>query len=326
MLPLPLALDLESRNVRSMVYEMGSEEMSRLAIVQQGLSNLNFQSDHSSEELNLLKERLSSIRSVADRQHASLRRTLAVSEKALLAEVLDEIQYHLADHQMSMVETLEMLASSGDSIARFGDGELRAIFNPWFRFSFQSNSASLQHDLRSVLDRRSDGLRVALPLAGRDRFWAGLYPSVWAQLKMRLNPGYKYANAQISRPIAFEHLGAYAVDLWREVWRGKSVAIVTGKHSRFDVLPELFDSAKRIGRIDSMDTGAYADVERLCSGETLEDYEIFVISLGPAGTVLADRIHQAGRRALDVGHLSSSYLRVFQDGAHPESLPVTKGN
>lgn len=307
-----------------MVHETESDQVARLVAVHRNLSTLIQKSERAIENLDLLKEHISSIESSIESQHASLRRTLAVTEKGLLADVLDEIQEYLAHHQMSMTETLELLASSNDSIARFGDGELRAIFNPWFRFSFQNNSVSLSNDLSTTLENHSDGMRVALPLAGRDRFWAGLYPLVWAQLRSRLSHSYRYANAQISRPIAFEHLGQYAVELWREVWRGKTVGIITGANSRFDVLPDLFDSAKRIGRIDSLDSGAYSDLERLSSEEIMSDYDVFVISLGPAGTVLADRIHRTGRRALDVGHLSSSYLRVFKDGVHPESLPVSK--
>ena len=169
-----------------MVHETESDQVARLVAVHRNLSTLIQKSERAIENLDLLKEHISSIEPSIESQHASLRRTLAVTEKGLLADVLDEIQEYLAHHQMSMTETLELLASSNDSIARFGDGELRAIFNPWFRFSFQNNSVSLSNDLSATLENHSDGMRVALPLAGRDRFWAGLYPLVWAQLRSRL--------------------------------------------------------------------------------------------------------------------------------------------
>lgn len=254
---------------------------------------------------------------------AAIRRRAIVAEKSLSSGILDDVQEFLATHQMTMVETLEKLANSDRSIARFGDGELRAIFNPWFRFSFQTNSAPLAGDLREALTTLTDSLMVALPLAGRDVFWASLYPQVWAQLSPLLNTSYRYANAQISRPIAFEHLGEAAVELWREVWRDRKVGIITGSSSRFDVLPELFDSAASVERIDSVDSNAYQDIPRLLGLQALDDVDLFVLSLGPAGTVLAKMLDSAGYRALDVGHLSASYLRVFHNGAHPESMPVT---
>lgn len=253
----------------------------------------------------------------------ALRRSSVVSEKGLLASVLDEVQMFLSEHQMAMRETLENLAVSNQSIARFGDGELRAIFNPWFRFAFQSNSAAMSTGLREVLTYPPSNVLVALPLAGRDDFWAGLYPQVWAQLKPLLSLSYRYANAQISRPIAFDHLGEDAVELWREIWRGQKVAIITGRASRFEVIPELFDSAASVVRIDSLDTDAFSDLDRLTDPRVLGDADMYVISLGPAGTVLARQLDSRGYRALDVGHLSASYLQVFNGGRPPERLPVT---
>lgn len=252
-----------------------------------------------------------------------VRQRLSIINISQSSSVLDEVQEYLGTHQLTMLETLERLSTSDLSISRFGDGELRAILSPWFRFSFQQNSAAMSESLRHTLTNKNKNLMIALPLPGRDGFWSGLYPQVWAQLKPMIDDLTMYANAQISRPIAFEHLGHDAVELWRNVWRGKSVSIITGSTSRFDILPELFDSAISVSRIDSLDTDAFSDLPRLLNPSVLGEADIFVISLGPAGTVLAQRLAAMGRRALDVGHLSASYLRVFRGGEHPESLPLT---
>ncbi|MFJ2317205.1 GT-D fold domain-containing glycosyltransferase, partial [Glutamicibacter sp. NPDC087661] len=69
---------------------------------------------------------------------------------------------------------------------------------------------------------------------------------------------------------------------------------------------------------------AFTDLERVVS-ETLEkNPDLAIISLGPAGTVLAKKLSERGIRALDIGHLSSSYLNVVQGQARPEHTPATR--
>lgn len=51
--------------------------------------------------------------------------------------------------------------------------------------------------------------------------------------------------------------------------------------------------------------------------------DVFLLSLGPTATVLAARLSRHGRRAIDIGHLTTSYGTVFLGNARPEAQPVT---
>lgn len=69
--------------------------------------------------------------------------------------------------------------------------------------------------------------------------------------------------------------------------------------------------------ISSLPVDAYADLDRLTDLAADHPAELFLISLGPAGTLLADRLARAGRRAIDIGHLSTSLLTA-KGGPWPE--------
>ncbi len=245
-----------------------------------------------------------------------------ITQHVTTAPILSRVTDFLERQQLSLQSTLEYLVESECSFARFGDGEIRAMLSPWFRFSFQANSADLMLELRSVLQSASSELLVGLPQAERDSFWSGLYAQVWGELEPMLSPVVCYGNTQVSRPIAFELLGDVAVDLWRRVWAGKDVRIITGQGSRFDILPELFDSARAVDRFDSLATNAYVDSARVLRDGASDSPDLVLLSLGPTGTTLARSFHGRGVRALDVGHLSASFLNVFSGGKKPEQLPT----
>lgn len=54
------------------------------------------------------------------------------------------------------------------------------------------------------------------------------------------------------------------------------------------------------------------------------DSDIFIVSMGPAGTVLSHQIAATGRRALDIGHLSAAYLNVMKGQGLPERSPLVR--
>lgn len=51
-----------------------------------------------------------------------------------------------------------------------------------------------------------------------------------------------------------------------------------------------------------------------------KEVDMFLIALGPTGTVLASRLFHKNLRALDIGHLNNSYDTVFLNSVRPESL------
>ncbi|MCS4594593.1 DUF1792 domain-containing protein [Brevibacterium sediminis] len=243
---------------------------------------------------------------------------------AALAPTLDSVWNFLSDSQLSLKSTLERLADSNDSFSRLGDGEFKLMLSPWRNLAFQTNSFELIDALECTAATREPNLLIGLPQFMRNTNYLKLWPKIWGRLQTLVHPDQTYGNSHVSRPLAFQFLGESAVQLWREVWRNKSVSVITGKGSRFDIVPALFDSASKIERIDSTPTDAFSDIERIIKIAKTRDSDIFLISLGPAGTVLSRLLAENGRRALDIGHLSGAYLNIFEGFTVPEKTPLSR--
>ncbi|MFJ5106370.1 MULTISPECIES: GT-D fold domain-containing glycosyltransferase [unclassified Glutamicibacter] len=257
--------------------------------------------------------------------HAELkthRRELETIRLAVTSEVMQDVTAFHRKQVKTLLETLELLASTDVSMARFGDGEFRLMLLNDFNLRFQKNSPELQEDLRKVFVSRDANVLVGFPQLFRDAHWSGVYQELWPQLSQLTAMDRSYACAHITRPQAFSALGDRAVELWRQVWAGKKVAIVTGEGSRFDLIPELFDNLAGHEFIHSLPIDAYDDIDRVEALVSDSDCDLALVALGPAGGILAHRLAASGKRALDIGHLSNSYENVYKGAPRPEATAV----
>lgn len=257
---------------------------------------------------------------------AGLRKSLDAIRLQVMSEKLDDVFSNIYPRLLSMPQTLKQLSETERSLSRFGDGEFRMLLRPDVDLQFQKNSPELHEELRQIIGRASDDrLLVGFPPPYRGPHWSGVWADNWEGLKQLLPREGTFGNAHISRPIFFEHFGSSGVDMWRDVWSGKVVTVISGKGSRFELHPELFDNLKSVNRIDAPPKNAYAKlkaIQELVSRDSKTD--LFLVALGPAGSVLASRLAASGRRALDVGHVASSFSNVFKGDGRPEQQPFVK--
>lgn len=241
---------------------------------------------------------------------------------------LDEIEQVLAERQLSFARTLELIAQDRLSFARFGDGEFKSMLRPSYNLRFQPGSPELARDLKRVFRESQDDSRclVGFPTLYRDLHWSRVWIDIWPEVRPLALAGDRFGNAHVSRPIAFQTLGQKAVDLWREVWAERNVTVITGQNSRMTLLPELFDCAGSIDQIESLAVDAYSDLDRVAQEVERRRGQdrLFLIALGPAGTILTSRISALGEQAVDIGHISDSYETVFKGAAWPEKKPLTR--
>lgn len=236
----------------------------------------------------------------------------------------DEIERVFDSRILSYKDTLVAIAQPGISLARFGDGELKQLFRG-YNIGFQPFSTDLQNDLRKVITSPLENVLIGFPPVFRNEQWAKLWRDILPETKALFSNTKTFANTAVSRPPCFTELGPEAVALWRDVWHEKSICVVTGEGSRFDLHPELFDNAKRIDFIRTVPVDAYGDLARILGAvESGEKYDKYLISLGSAGTVLAYKLASRGLDALDIGHLSGSFSHVVLKGTYPEKMPLTR--
>ena len=256
------------------------------------------------------------------------RKYLEAYRLVVARDVLQEVADFTAEHQIGFTRTLERIARDRVSFARFGDGELRIMLRPEFNLRFQRWSAGLATDLRAVLTYDGfdpDRLLLGFPYPYRSLYWSDLWLDIWPDLRPLLRTDIPYGTTHVSRPICFERLGQDAVDLWRQVWQDRDVCIVTGEGSRFDVVPELFGNVASSRFVHSTAVNAYSDLPRLMGELKDQDPDmLYLVALGPAGTLVTAWLAQLGRWAIDIGHISASWANVFAGGKWPERLELRR--
>lgn len=276
------------------------------------------------EALAQIQKDLEALRKEAtiQRQHDDAMRSLAAMP------LLEEMRKEYRAKQLGLLETVQTVSENNLSFVRIGDGELKLAFDLTKNLGFQKNSAALQKDLNDAMSGslNRDDIIFGTPdmYAGR-RNWTMIWAQFWPEFREVIAPATQLGNAHVTRPLFFASEGEQGVEAWRSVWAGKKATIITGKSSRFDLIPQLFDNLAGSNRIDSQDRHAYDDIPRIMGEvDKATDTDIFLVALGPAGTVLSHKIAETGRQAIDVGHISDSYLSVFEGGALPESRPYSR--
>ncbi|MHA7144775.1 GT-D fold domain-containing glycosyltransferase [Arthrobacter sp. TmT3-37] len=243
--------------------------------------------------------------------------------KAVAAPLLTRMRESILPRQLGFLETLQAIKRESLSLTRFGDGEFRLMTRPEFNLSFQKSSHPLRLALRSAIQaENAPTLLVGFPIIFSDVHWTTVHHEVWDQIEPLVDRNSRLGVTHVTRPVMFQVFGQDAVDDWRSLWEGKHAVIVTGQGSRFEMEPALFDGLASSQFIHSKSRDAFVDIERLFNELMHRDDEVVLISLGPTGSVLAHRLAQVGRQALDIGHLSSSYHNVLRGGVPPEQTPM----
>lgn len=274
-------------------------------------------------------------------------RILKMQIKAEVDRIFTEIkkialnQFYLSSYKMrcdvaefyensfhDMQQTIDLIIEKKMSISRFGDGELRLIFNPFFNVKFQKNSPEIAVKLEKVLTLNGydkDKIIIGLPsYLPADIFQNVLYSEIWPSLRLKFKDDIVYGSTHVTRPLFFSYFKNKAIHLWSKVWEDRDVLIITGKDSKFILDEELFSTIKSSSFLYTLAEDAFDTIDdikqkvnKIYSKDTL-----ILISLGPAATILAADLSNLGYQAIDLGHITSSYLNVFKGGKWPENLPV----
>ena len=240
-------------------------------------------------------------------------------------ETLKHVREFQRERVLGPLETVEALRDERMSFTRFGDGEFRLMFRPAARLRFQDNSPQIAAELREALEStaRGKGLLLGLPQVPESVHWASVWMNYWEEIEPIIRGIDCIGNSHVTRPPFFRQFGQDGVNAWRSVWDGLSATIVCGRGSRFELIDPLFDNLGAANFLYSRATNAYSDLRRVeCEIADMSGNDIALISLGPAGTVLAHTLNRMGIWAIDIGHISSSFSNVFDGLPRPEATPL----
>ena len=203
---------------------------------------------------------------------------------------------------LSEDETLDR-ALGGESVARFGDGELRLCIGGFARSQEATNN--LRKELRRLLKEPSATL-VCIPNiepTPRQRSWKPYREPRYVEL-------YKlpvYGSAFISRPDSAPWIDRY--DYWEKVralWRGRDITLVWEDSPSRDLslTPDMLREAKSLRQVRGPAVDAYRRIDEI-EQDIGRPPGTVLLCLGATATVLAARLASKGVHAVDVGHVGT---------------------
>lgn len=221
-------------------------------------------------------------------------------------------------HILSKKETLEYIKNQKCSIGRFGDGEVSLM--AMIGIGFQSPSWKLRKELIEIANSNDPSFLVCIPISiinpsdmleSSQKWWKSnlrLMGLIW---KHYFSHTLLFGDSQMTRPwlnTQNEELAKMCFSMLSDEWENKDVVLIEGEKSRVGVGNDFLSKAKSVRRILGPANNAYSKIDEIeKAAKTFSKDSLFLLALGPTATVLAYRLHNAGYRALDIGHMDIEY-------------------
>jgi hypothetical protein len=170
------------------------------------------------------------------------------------------------------------------SLARFNDGEVGAMVGDFTVTSRgkQDVTDRLKMDLASALHYKSEGYFIGIPCPE-------CYPTYYKVVKQTIKG---YQNQILAVSTTNNHYNYFKTELL-SLLKDKSVGIVADR--RLD-LP-----LNNVTYYTCSGENALNDIDSLM--ERLEDHDYYILTIGAASRILAHKLHEKGKNALDLGSI-----------------------
>ena len=238
---------------------------------------------------------------------------------AYLSHIIRPSKRRIGIRILNSSETIKRI-NEGYSVARFGDGELSLMLSGE-SIGFQKNSKELAERLQEVLRKPAKKMLLCLPggLANTEgftyaakRFWIWYQYMNSEKLNALLDGGVVYGDALFTRfyiDRRDKELTGRRVDEVRSIWERKKIILIEGENSRLGATNDLFDNADCVKRIIVPSKNAFNVYGKIYKSALAckKEADIFLLSIGPTATVLANDLCSAGVQAIDIGHLDHEY-------------------
>ncbi len=226
------------------------------------------------------------------------------------------------------IQTLKLIAEKKHSVARFGDGEIlichgKGIYFQEYDDRLSSRLKEIYYDdsVDNLIICTAPHVNSCFRVTARVELFIYKFFARWKETYVKLlNPDKKYGSTFISRPDAFTFGGkdweTYR-DLLRMIWDQRDVLIVTGKGSRFSLIPELFNNLKSSEFLYGLSENAFDEYDELLNQiKANAENRLILLAMGPVATVLAFDLSKEGFQAIDIGHLPSC-CELVKSGRRP---------
>ena len=203
-------------------------------------------------------------------------------------------------HVLDEDATLDAIIG-GKSIARYGDGELKICIGG--NCISQVYNENLAKELRSILKNPAKDCIVATIRnvdSPKNWFWKNIIERrKYIDLHSR---EITYYSQWITRPDSAPWIDRK--DFWEKMfslWRNKDVILVAGSHR--SLTKEKLSLARSVELVECMYRDTYQIIDKLEEKCLSLPQKTVLLCCGATATVLANRLSQKGKHALDLGHL-----------------------
>jgi hypothetical protein len=188
---------------------------------------------------------------------------------------------------------------SGNSIARYGDGELRAALGR--TCISQVADENMARELRGILRDDVKGLLVGIPnvysLTPKQESWLRFSTPGFTTLYGRSS----YASSFVTRPDSAPWIDTPEYwNLVTQLWQGKDVTLVQGDLK--SLREQDMSSANSVRTVWGPSRDAYAKIREIEEAIGKPSGPV-IMCLGCTATVLAARLHRKGVWGIDLGHI-----------------------
>lgn len=233
--------------------------------------------------------------------------------------------------------TAQMISDQQLSLARYGDGEMRIIFEKR-GIHFQKYDPNLATELLEALEKDS-GYSVAIPhgfvTTDYDNFWTSIF---WwkyvsqnvSNIKRLVNEygSHQFLDTSFSRTVTELKDPKTINDVIlavKNIWNGKDVVMVEGAQTRFGAGNDLFENTNSVQRIIGPAKDAYSAIDEIEGAvyEAISDLDnaIVLVALGPTATALAHRLYKSGVQVVDIGHFDLQYEYYLRGARRRVNIP-----
>lgn len=219
---------------------------------------------------------------------------------------------------MNDSETLSYMNRTECSVGRYGDGELFLMC--LLSISFQHRSLKLCRELIHIAKNGDPSFLVCIPIIinyddnlvpEAKKWWKKHLRRTGLVWRLFFSSGLPYGDTQITRPwigIQDAEHAKKCFDGIRSIWDDKNIVMIEGEKSRVGVGNDFLDNARSVERILGPVRDAYSRIDEIYEKAiSFSKDHLFLLALGPTATVLAYRLHKAGFRAIDIGHMDIEY-------------------
>lgn len=220
-------------------------------------------------------------------------------------------------HALNEWETIKLL-QGGQSIARYGDGELKLCRGASAKS--QKFEPHLGDRLKEILMSLSNKCLVGIPRLDKmdeinpekHKFWNNYRDPIYIKM---YNPKKKYTSAYITRPDSVPAINTPEyMEAVQKIWTGRHVILINGDNKPFDKHQTILSNAASYEKwqCPSQNTWEFYD-KMMWECHTQKNDVLFLLACGATATVLAYDLAHMGYQAIDIGHFGMFYNR-FANG------------